>query len=203
MTLADGAAEARAFLAEAAPDLVVCDLMMPGEDGLSLLRWVRANGDLPVVLLTAKGDPIDRIVGLELGADDYLAKPFEPRELLARLNAVLRRASPTEAAGRFVFGSFVMHVDERRLIGEDGQDVALTGGEFTLLRTLLEAAPRVVSRDDLLERTQGRAAHAFDRAVDNQISRLRRKIEADPKRPVLIKTHRGGGYALAARVVRR
>ena len=202
MTLAESAAEARAILAEAMPDLVVCDLMMPGEDGLSLLRWVRANGTLPVVLLTAKGDPIDRIVGLELGADDYLAKPFEPRELLARLNAVLRRAAPAEG-DRFVFGGYTLHLAERRLVDADGEEVPLTGGEFALLRTLLEAAPQVVSRDDLLERTQGREPHAFDRAVDNQISRLRRKIEPDPKVPTLIKTHRGGGYALAARVVRR
>ena len=202
MTLAEGAAEARAILAETTPDLVVCDLMMPGEDGLSLLRWLRANGTLPVVLLTAKGDPIDRIVGLELGADDYLAKPFEPRELLARLNAVLRRAAPAEA-GRFVFGGYTLHLAERRLVDADGEEVPLTGGEFALLQALLEAAPRIVSRDDLLERTQGREPHAFDRAVDNQVSRLRRKIEPDPKAPTLIKTHRGGGYALAARVVRR
>ena len=204
VTLAEDAAAARAVLAEGACDLVVTDLMMPGEDGLSLLRWVRANGELPVVLLTARGEPIDRIVGLELGADDYLAKPFEPRELLARIRTVLRRAGPEGAeAGTYAFAGLTLHADERRLVGADGEEIVLTGGEFALLRTLLDAAPRVVSRDTLLSETQGREPHAFDRAVDNQVSRLRRKIEADPKAPAIIKTHRGGGYALAARVTRR
>ena len=203
VSLAADAGAARAVIGEGACDLVVTDLMMPGEDGLSLLRWVRANGDLPVILLTARGEPIDRIVGLELGADDYLAKPFEPRELLARIRTVLRRAEPHEGGGTYGFAGFTLHADERRLVGADSEDIALTGGEFALLRALLDAAPRVVSRDALLEATQGRAPHAFDRSVDNQVSRLRRKIEADPKAPAIIKTHRGGGYALAARVVRR
>ena len=208
VTHAPDAAEARGLIAARVFDLVVCDVMMPGEDGLSLTRWIRANGDLPVVLLTARGDPVDRIVGLEIGADDYLAKPFEPRELVARVNTVLRRAAPKGQAGEYHFAGLVLHADERRLIARDGADIALTGAEFALLRALLDAAPRVVGRDDLLAATQGREAHAFDRAVDNQVSRLRRKIEADPKDPQIVKTHRssgprGGGYALAAKVVRR
>ena len=200
---APGAAEARGRIASERFDLVVCDVMMPGEDGLSLTRWIRANGALPVILLTARGDPVDRIVGLEIGADDYLAKPFEPRELLARIGAVLRRAGPAGEAATYHFGGWVLHADERRLVRGDGEAVPLTGAEFALLRALLDAAPRVVSRDDLLTATSGRDAQAFDRAVDNQVSRLRKKVEADPKDPQLIRTHRGGGYALAATVVRR
>ena len=196
------AAEARALIAAERFDLVVADIMMPGEDGLSLTRWVRATSELPVILLTARGDPLDRVVGLEIGADDYMAKPFEPRELLARIRTVLRRAAPREG-GAYHFGPYVLHPEERRLMREDGSEVELTGGEFALLVTLLDRAPRVVSRDDLLELTQGREPHAFDRAVDNQVSRLRKKIETDPKSPSLIRTHRGGGYALAAKVVRR
>lgn len=203
VTHAPDAAEARAQIAAGAFDLAVVDVMMPGEDGLSLTRWVRATGELPVILLTARGDPMDRIVGIEMGADDYLAKPFEPRELVARIGAVLRRAGPTGAARTYHFAGLVLHADERRLVGRDGEDVPLTGAEFALLLALLDAAPRVVSRDALLEATQGREPHAFDRAVDNQVSRLRRKVEADPKDPQVVKTHRGGGYALAAKVVRR
>ena len=201
---APGAAEARARLAQGGIDLCVLDVMMPGEDGLSLCRWIRATGDLPVILLTARGEPMDKIIGLEIGADDYMAKPFEPRELLARIKTVLRRTG--ERAGQavtYAFGEFVLHAEERRLVRADGDEIELTGGEFALLTALLDAAPRVVSRDDLLAATQGREAHAFDRAVDNQVSRLRRKIERDPKSPDLVKTHRGGGYALAARVTRR
>lgn len=203
VSTAPGAAEARALIAKESFDLAVLDLMMPGEDGLSLTRWIRANGSLPVILLTARGDPMDKVVGLEVGADDYMAKPFEPRELLARIRTVLRRGAPHGAARRYDFAGFVMHVAERRLVAPDGEAVDLTGGEFSLLQVLAEAAPRVVGRDDLLAATQGRETHAFDRAVDNQVSRLRRKIEPDPKEPRIIKTVRGGGYTLAASVVRR
>lgn len=203
VTHAPDAAEARALIGTHPFDLVICDIMMPGEDGLSLTRWIRATGKLPVILLTARGDPMDRIIGLEIGADDYLAKPFEPRELLARISAVLRRAEPSSEAGTYHFAGLVLHTGERRLAAKDGADIALTGAEFSLLRALLDAAPRVVSRDDLLAATQDREAHAFDRAIDNQVSRLRKKIEPDPKAPSVIKTHRGGGYALAAKVVRR
>ena len=203
VTHAPDAAEARGLIAAERFDLVVCDVMMPGEDGLSLTRWVRANGDLPVILLTARGDPMDRIIGLEIGADDYLAKPFEPRELTARIATVLRRAAPSTDADTYAFGGYTLHAAERRLVDAGGRDVPLTGAEFALLRALLDAAPRVVDRDALLLATQGREAHAYDRAVDNQVSRLRKKVEADPARPQLIRTHRGGGYALAAKVVRR
>ncbi|WP_031553526.1 response regulator [Parvularcula oceani] len=204
VSCAGDAAEARAMLAAETFDLAVIDIMMPGEDGLSLTRWVRATSELPVILLTARGEPMDRIIGLEMGADDYLPKPFEPRELLARIRTVLRRAEGGRSeGGSYAFAGFVLHAEERRLLDADGAEVPLTGGEFALLVALLDAAPRVVDRDRLLTATQGREAHAFDRSVDNQISRLRRKIEPDPRTPSIIKTHRGGGYALAAKAVRR
>jgi two-component system OmpR family response regulator len=201
---AEDAAAARRAIERGGLCLAVLDVMMPGEDGLSLTRWIRANGTLPVILLTARGEPVDRILGLEMGADDYLAKPFEPRELLARIRTVLRRAAPPPGkAGVFCFAGFTLHAAERRLVDAAGEEVPLTGGEFALLLALIEANGRVLSRDTLLDATQGRESHAFDRSVDNQISRLRKKIEKDPAQPSVIKTVRGGGYALAAQVVRR
>jgi two-component system OmpR family response regulator len=187
-------------------DLIVLDVMMPGEDGLSVCRRLRANGTIPVLMLTALGDETDRIVGLEVGADDYLAKPFNPRELLARIKAILRRAGQAPSAGgamagrRLGFDRWVLDTDRRTLTGDDGAEVPLTSAEFRLLSALLERPRFVLSRSQLLDLTSGRAAQVFDRTIDNQISRLRRKIERDPAKPALIATHWGGGYALAADV---
>ena len=211
-TAADGAAMFDAFR-HGAFDLVVLDLMLPGEDGLSLCRRLRAETDLPVIMLTALADEADRIVGLEVGADDYLVKPFSPRELLARIRAVLRRARPDERraetlpdapAPHAVFNIAGWRLDPatRELHDPDGVLVALTAGEFDLLRAFVERPQRVLSRDLLLDLTRGREAGPFDRSIDVQLGRLRRKIEADPKAPELIKTVRGGGYVLAAAVHR-
>ena len=201
--LAADAAEARAALEEGAFALVVLDVMMPGEDGLSLCRWLAGRGGPPVILLTAMADETDRIVGLELGADDYLVKPFNPRELLARIRAVLRRAPPapaTVAVERRRFGPWTHDPAARVLSGKDGRTVELTSGENRLLAVFLDRPREVMSRATLLDLTAGREAKAYDRAIDNQISRLRRKIEDDPGRPALLVTDWGGGYALAADV---
>jgi two-component system OmpR family response regulator len=184
-------------------DLVVLDLMLPGEDGLSLCRRLRGESDLPVIMLTAMGEETDRIVGLEVGADDYLAKPFNPRELLARVRAVLRRAGTPGRAGEapgdaITFDGWRLDLSRRELRRPDGALVPLTAGEFDLLAVLAERPGRVLSREQLLDLTRGREAQPFDRSVDVQLSRLRRKIEADPKEPAIIKTVRGGGYVFAA-----
>lgn len=206
VTAADGAPAMDAALKAGAIDLIVLDVMMPGEDGLSVCRRLRADTDIPVLMLTALGDETDRIVGLELGADDYLAKPFNPRELLARIRSILRRAERTERGGgtlagrRLRFGRWTLNVDRRELVGEDGKAVALTTAEFRLLTVFLERPRFVLSREQLLDLTSGRAAQVFDRAIDNQVSRLRRKIERDPARPEIIATVWGGGYSLAADV---
>lgn len=208
VSAADSAAAARKTLERAAVDLAVVDIMMPGEDGLSLTRDLRARTDLPVVLLTAVAEETDRIVGLELGADDYVTKPFNPRELLARIKAVLRRThslppqrAPTAAdSGRLRFAGWTFDPARRELVAGDGTAVPLSTGEYLLLSVFLARPHRVLSREQLLDLTRGRAAQPFDRAIDNQVSRLRRKIEADPKRPSLIVTHWGGGYAFAADV---
>ena len=201
--LAADAAAARVAIEEAAIALVVLDVMMPGEDGLSLCRWLVARGGPPVILLTAMADETDRVVGLELGADDYLVKPFNPRELLARIRAVLRRAPPpaptVRAAGRR-FAGWTHDPAARRLRHEDGREAELTSGENRLLAVLLDHPRRVLGRSALLDLTVGREAKAYDRAIDNQVSRLRRKIERDPRRPALLVTDWGGGYALAADV---
>jgi len=187
-------------------DLIVLDVMMPGEDGLSVCRRLRAQGGIPILMLTALGDETDRIVGLEVGADDYLPKPFNPRELLARIKAILRRSERAEVSGgslaghRLAFDRWVLDTDRRSLNGADGNEVALTTAEFRLLTAFLERPRFVLSREQLLDLTSGRAAQVFDRTIDNQISRLRRKIEADPARPALIATVWGGGYSLAADV---
>ncbi|QDH32927.1 response regulator [Porphyrobacter sp. YT40] len=206
VTAAANAAEARAHLQAGAFDLAILDIMMPGEDGLSLARFIRATGDLPVILLTARAEEIDRIVGLEMGADDYLAKPFNPRELTARIAAILRRSQRSvggpENHTAFRFGPWILDVTRRRLAHEDGTEVPLTGGEFLLLEALVQRPGIPLSRDQLLDLTRGREAGPFDRAVDNAISRLRRKIEADPKSPEFIKTVHAAGYVLAAKVTR-
>jgi two-component system OmpR family response regulator len=205
---AEDAAAARQILAAYAIDLVLLDIMMPGEDGLSLAGFIRATSGTPVILLTAKAEETDRIVGLELGADDYVTKPFSPRELLARIKAVLRRAGgdgrPVRApdAQAYAFGPWVLRTGERELVGSDGVGVPLSTGEFNLLLAFVTHPRRVLSRDQLLDLSQGRELAAFERSIDNHISRLRRKIEADPASPALIKTVWGGGYTLAAEVKR-
>jgi two-component system OmpR family response regulator len=188
--------------------LVVLDLMLPGESGLDLARWMRGQSDVPIVMLTAMGEETDRIIGLELGADDYLAKPFNPRELLARIRAVLRRAGDhagrqAEAGARNLrFAGWTLEPARRRLLNPDGAEVALTGGEYDLLLALAERSNRVLTRDMLLDLLRGRQAGPFDRAIDVAVSRLRRKLEDDGRNAQLIKTVRGGGYVLAAPVER-
>lgn len=205
---AESAEAARIRLGAYAIDLVILDIMMPGEDGLSLCRHIRATGELPIILVTARTEDTDRIVGLEMGADDYVLKPFNPRELVARIRAVLRRAGSGDARQRapetasYAFGDWVLKAGERTLVDKEGLSVPLSTGEFNLLLTLVTRPRQVLSRDQLLDLTRGREAAAFDRSIDNQVSRLRRKIEADPREPALIKTVWGGGYSLAADVTR-
>jgi DNA-binding response OmpR family regulator len=179
-------------------DAVLLDLMLPGMDGLTVCRELRARSDVPILVLTARGEEADRVMGLELGADDYLAKPFSPRELLARLRAVTRRAKgkagpPTTAVK---VGRLALDPSSRRAL-LDGRELALTGYEFDLLRALAERAGRVLSREQLMELAKGSAEEAFDRSIDVHVSRLRQKLGDDPKRPGLIKTVRGAGYMLA------
>ena len=204
---AASAAEARRALQEESPDLVLLDIMMPGEDGLSLCRHLIEAHQLPTIFLTARGEATDRIVGLEIGADDYVVKPFEPRELVARIRSVLRRAArgTLEAAEEdvFTFEGWTLDPLKRRLTDPDGAAVAISSAEFRLLMAFLEHPRQVLDRDRLLEMVQGREAHLFDRAVDNQVSRLRRKIEVDSRNPQLIQTVWGGGYMLATEVRRR
>ncbi len=208
VTAAESAAAARQALRVAAVDLVVLDVMMPGEDGLSLCRHLRETTRIPVILLTAMGEETDRIVGLEVGADDYVAKPFNPRELLARIKAVIRRAHslPPDRepvpAGSYRFDRWSLDGRRRELVDESGVVTPLSSGEYRLLIALLERPGVVLSRDQLLDLTRGRSAAPFDRAVDNQVSRLRRKIERDPKNPVLIATVWGGGYRFSGEVDR-
>jgi two-component system OmpR family response regulator len=196
----------RQLLRTSSFDLVVLDILMPGEDGLSLCRELRATTDLPIILLTALTEEADRIVGLEMGADDYVTKPFSPRELLARIKSVLRRANslPPRRENPRVrvirFDRWTLDIGRRELLGEDGVAVPLSTVEFRLLSALLDHPGMVLSRDQLLDLTVGRSAHVFDRSIDNQISRLRKKIETDPHNPALIKTHWGGGYSFAAQV---
>lgn len=193
-------------MADARFDLVVLDLMLPGEDGLSICRRLRRDVRVPIIMLTAKGDPLDRIIGLEMGADDYLAKPFNPRELLARVRAVLRRvgesadAAVTKGAREHRFAGFALDVLARRLVDPQGAEIALTGAEFDLLQVLVERPGRVLSRDRLLDLTQGRTAGPFERSIDILISRIRRKTETEPHRPEIIKTVRSGGYLFTADV---
>ena len=206
-TSARDAAEMDAKLRAGRFDLIVLDVMMPGKDGLSVCRRLSAEGTTPILLLTALGEETDRIVGLEIGADDYLPKPFNPRELLARIKAILRRAErPERSAGaltgrQVAFGPWVLDTDRRVLIGEDGRAVPLTSAEFKLLTVFLDRPRFVLSRDQLLDLTSGREAHVFDRTIDNQVSRLRRKIERDPGAPEIITTVRGGGYSLTTDVL--
>ncbi|HKT86583.1 MAG TPA: response regulator [Novosphingobium sp.] len=206
VTQAVSAAEARSRLREDRPDLVLLDIMMPGEDGLSLCRHLVEAQDLPVIFLTARAEATDRIVGLEIGADDYVVKPFEPRELVARIRSVLRRSARSPAAPpeneALTFEGWQLDPLKRRLVDPEGAVVAISSVEFRLLMAFLEHPRQVLDRDRLLDMVQGREAHLFDRAVDNQVSRLRRKIEVDSRNPQLIQTVWGGGYMLAADVKR-
>ncbi|MDA8232662.1 MAG: response regulator [Magnetospirillum sp.] len=212
-TVEDGVGMRR-VLAEDEVSVVVLDLMLPGEDGLSLLRHLRATSRLPVIMLTAMGSETDRVVGLELGADDYLAKPFSTRELLARIKAVLRRAHGLSLEGGVALGNgsgrddilyfagWSLDARHRRLHSPDNILVELTSGEFDLLLAFLRHPQKVLNRDQLLEEAHGRIAGPLDRTIDVQVGRLRRKLEVDPKNPDLIKTIRGGGYLLACEVSR-
>ena len=198
--------EMKRLLDEREFDLLVLDLMMPGEDGLTLCRELRVKSRLPIIMLTAMGEETDRIIGLEMGADDYLSKPFNPRELLARIKAVMRRTQvePQPAAETLTrdlrFDRWLLDVNRRELVDEEGVGMSLSTAEFDLLKVFLERPQRVLSRDQLLDLARGREAVAFDRAIDTLVSRLRRKLERDPKNPELIKTIWGGGYLFAADV---
>jgi DNA-binding response OmpR family regulator len=184
------------LIAESPPDLVVLDLMLPGEDGLSIARRLRGGTDIPVIILSARGDEVDRIVGLEVGADDYLAKPFSPRELLARIRAVLRRqripAVPDETK-TVGFGDFTLDLEAQRLL-RHGREVELTAGDFALLEVLVTHPNRVMSRDQLVDRIKGYERSPYDRSIDVRVTRLRKKIEADPANPVFLRTVWGRGY---------
>lgn len=199
---ADGAA-LDALFARVQPDLVILDLMLPGEDGLSICRRLRAKGAIPILILSAKGDEIDRVVGLELGADDYLAKPFNPRELLARIRAILRRAPQSLAEAprrRLYFAHFILDLDARALMTIAGDPVALTSGEFDLLACFATQRGRVLSREQILENLHQRSIEAFDRSVDMLVSRLRRKLDPSGEAEPLIVTVRNGGYLFQAQV---
>jgi two-component system, OmpR family, response regulator len=200
------AASAREILAAHWIDIALIDIMMPGEDGLSLTGFIRATSKTPVILLTAKAEETDRIVGLELGADDYVTKPFSPRELVARIKAVLRRSSDDRVkapeADAYAFGDWVLRTGERELVASDGRHIPLSTGEYNLLLAFVTHPKRVLTRDQLLDLTQHRELGAFERSIDNHISRLRRKLEANAGEPRLIKTVWGGGYTLAVDVRR-
>ncbi len=201
------AARARQLLPDGDFDLAILDIMMPGEDGLSLARFIRVSGPLPVILLTARAEEIDRIIGLEMGADDYLVKPFNPRELVARIRAVLRRTqmSATQPVGDkpsgYRFDVYLLDTGAR-LLRRDDDEIDLPAGEYRLLLALVERPGRVLTRDQLLDLVHGRSGEPFDRSIDNAVMRLRRRIEHDPAAPRLIKTVHGSGYVFTAEVER-
>ncbi len=197
----------RKVLADARIDLIVLDLMLPGEDGLALCRALRAESNIPIIMLTAKGDEVDRVIGLEMGADDYLPKPFGSRELVSRIRAVLRRSrmpssndDNRQKPKRYRFDRWALDVETRELLRDDGVVVPLSTGEYDLLLALVERPQRTLSRDQLLDLARRRTANAFDRSVDTQVSRLRKKIERDPSDPKIIKTVWGGGYVFTPAV---
>ncbi len=202
---AGNAREMDANLRDARIDLIVLDIMLPGEDGLSVCRRIRASSDIPIVILTALKDDIERIVGLELGADDYVTKPFNPRELLARIRAVLRRqgvagGTVTPLSHDYVFSGWRLDVRTRRLHDPSGTRVTLTGAEFDLLAAFCERPGRVLSRERLIDLTQGREAHPSERSIDILVSRLRQKIERDPRDPEFFQTIRSSGYVFTPEV---
>jgi two-component system OmpR family response regulator len=198
----------RKVLAASAIDIILLDVMMPGEDGLSLCRFVQDKYKIPVILLTALSEDSDKVVGLEIGADDYISKPFNPRVLLARLKAVLRRShsdsvvkhQSAEEYSQAKFAGWTLDLNQRELIGQDGMAISLSSSEFKLLQAFIQRPRMSLSRDQLLDLTHGREPKAFDRSIDNLISRLRRKVESDAANPKLIKTIWGGGYIWTADV---
>lgn len=200
----------REALGRAVPDVVLLDVNLPGEDGLSLARWLRERHEVAIIMVTGQGDVVDRVVGLEVGADDYLAKPYDPRELRARIRSVLRRlrkgpqvpaaAAPGAGGKRVKVGQCELDMATHQLFGADGAEIPLTGMEFDLLKVFLEHPNRVLSRDQLLNLTRKRDWEPFDRSIDIRIARLRRKIEADPAKPAAIKTIRGAGYLFVPHV---
>ena len=208
VTVAADGAEMRAQLSGASFDLILLDLMLPGEDGFSLCRYVHEHLGIPVIMLTAMGDPVDRVAGIELGADDYVVKPFDPRELVARMRGILRRIDRQQASmapamtapRRYAFDRWVLDTGRRALIDGNGQTSELSASELRLLRALLEHANTVLSRDQLLDLIKGGGAPVFDRSVDSQVSRLRKKLENDSRHPRLLRTAWGDGYLLSAEV---
>ena len=211
VSLAEDAKGMRRQIADASYDAILLDLGLPGEDGLVLARELRSNSNVPIIMITGKTDMVDRVVGLEMGADDYITKPFHLREVLARVRSVLRRAAPdkrptentfssAETGGRFRFAGWQFDVVKRKLLSPDGYSVELTTGEFDLLSAFVERPNRALNRDQLMDLARGRDWSPFDRSMDTQIGRLRKKIEQDPKRPELIKTVRGLGYIFTPKV---
>jgi len=200
--LAEDGEEMDRILPSSSPNLIVLDLMMPGEDGLSIARRLRADSNIPIIILSAKGEEIDKVVGLEMGADDYLAKPFNPRELLARIQAVLRRLDRPDEDSKdqniLSFGDYQIDLNGYSLT-KNGEAVELTSGEFELLKHLVEHPNHVLSRDHLLDLLDGGSEEAFDRSIDVRITRLRKKIEEDPHHPLFIKTVRGVGYIFSTK----
>lgn len=209
VTTAPDGKSMRKILSEHRINLVVLDLMLPGEDGLTLCRNLRAESSIPVVMLTAMGEETDRIIGLEMGADDYIAKPFNPRELLARIKAVLRRAQSVPEQQRFAdetvveFEQWTFNIAKRQLQTPDGVVNPLSTGEFNLLLTFVHHPGHVLNRDQLIDLTQGRDSTPFDRSIDTQVSRLRKRIEVDPKDPQIIQTVWGGGYVFTPTVKKK
>lgn len=197
---ADGAESLRALMVQRPVDLALLDINMPGEDGISLARELRRRGPLGIIMLTANSDMVDRVVGLEVGADDYVTKPFDPRELLARVRAVLRRIASTGIPSPATLGCEVqigrcrLNLDSRKLFSPDGEELRITPMEFDLLKAFVQHPNRVLSRDQLLDLAHGKEAEAFDRSIDTRIVRVRQKIEVDPSTPQAIKTVRGAGY---------
>jgi two-component system OmpR family response regulator len=208
-TAPDGRAMTK-ILSDGRIDLILLDLMLPGEDGLSLCRTLRAESNIPIIMLTAKGEEVDRVIGLEMGADDYLPKPFGSRELIARIKAVLRRSQETisketseQRPKSYQFDRWGLDTGSRALLRDDGVTVPLSTGEYDLLIALVERPQRVLNRDQLLDLARGRSAAGLDRSIDTQVSRLRKKLERDPSDPKIIKTVWGGGYMFTPAVTRQ
>ncbi|WP_370125863.1 response regulator [Sinorhizobium fredii] len=207
VSLAGDGKEMREGLEKSHVDIILLDLVLPGEDGLALARDLRSRSDIPIIMLTGRNDVVDRVVGLEIGADDYIAKPFHLREVLARVRSALRRRQPSARnelpTEVYCFEGLRLDVARRQLMSHDGNEIMLTTGEFDMLCALVKHSGRVLKRDVLMDLTRGRNLEAFDRTIDAQIARLRRKIEPDPSHPALIKSVRGVGYVFSARATRQ